>query len=49
MDMSLNKPPKKKKIKNIDTNAFMTEVNENIKEIDMDPDLDVLVESYNNV
>ncbi len=55
MDMSLNKPPRKKrtitfrKIKNIDTNAFMKDVNEKIKEIHMDQDLDTLVESYNNV
>ncbi len=55
MDMSLEKPPKKKKsitfrkIKNIDTDSFMKDINESIKGINMNEDLDTLVESYNNV
>ncbi len=55
MDMSLNKPSKKKrtitfrKIKSIDTAAFMKDVNENLKGVNMDDDLDTLIESYNHV
>ena len=54
MKMNLEKPPKPKKsitfrkIKNIDETAFMNDVSQRIKDIDLDQDLQSLVEMYNN-